>query len=300
MWGAAEAGFVLVGPGRRRGRNRRSRADAPTHADVHGAGADDDVPAAGIVSSTLALCRRMASSGFFRRARELARRAVHAAAAADAVAPDARAICLGVGRPACSLNARAQLALFLLLCRELGIESGTACSVYDPQLSAAEREAVLLLGGTCPTRNAIARCPVAPQHVTLVYMPHCGKQLYSNLLAANWTAPQLQRIALLGNRLADYEERTPSALLMAQAPFVRHVLDVVSNMGCLGDYDDAPGAFSDTHMQVFTPDRLAAVPADLWALPTGIRSERDPDVIYTDSADAVDGRCVGYEGKSDT
>jgi hypothetical protein len=44
------------------------------------------------------------------------------------------------------------------------------------------------------------------QQRTLFFMPHCGRQLYSNVLWANWSPYQLEKILILGNSFALYEQ----------------------------------------------------------------------------------------------
>lgn len=40
---------------------------------------------------------------------------------------------------------------------------------------------------------------------TLLFMPHCGVELYENILRQNWAVDGLQRLLLLGNALQEYE-----------------------------------------------------------------------------------------------
>lgn len=40
---------------------------------------------------------------------------------------------------------------------------------------------------------------------TMLFMPHCGVELYENILRENWNADALKRILLLGNVLQEYE-----------------------------------------------------------------------------------------------
>jgi SRR1 domain len=39
----------------------------------------------------------------------------------------------------------------------------------------------------------------------MLFMPHCGVELYENILQQNWNTKGLQRILLIGNVLQEYE-----------------------------------------------------------------------------------------------
>lgn len=53
--------------------------------------------------------------------------------------------------------------------------------------------------------HQLQMCKRKANEKTLFYMPHCGKQLYSNLLWANWSSRLLQNVVLFGNSFSMYK-----------------------------------------------------------------------------------------------
>jgi hypothetical protein len=42
---------------------------------------------------------------------------------------------------------------------------------------------------------------------TILFMPHCDRNLYENVLRANWTKEGLQNMLLVANRFSEYVDR---------------------------------------------------------------------------------------------
>ena len=72
-------------------------------------------------------------------------------------------------------------------------------------------------GGSVPARNDEGRVQIEGRRGRgtvngtviegrrcLCYLPHCTRQLYANLLAANWGAHQLPRLVVIGNASGDF------------------------------------------------------------------------------------------------
>jgi len=107
----------------------------------------------------------------------------------------------GLGSIENSEASRLQLALAVLMKKDSDWIS--EIEIYDPVLSPIDREVINCLGFTCLSHNEYARRTAeAP---TLFYMPHCPMHLYNNVLHANWTADNLNRIVVLGNPLSAYK-----------------------------------------------------------------------------------------------
>ena len=93
--------------------------------------------------------------------------------------------------------------------------------VYDPVMVEAEVRCVRRRGGSVPARNDEGRVQIEGRRGRgtvngtvngtviegrrcLCYLPHCTRQLYANLLAANWGAHQLSRLVVIGNASGDF------------------------------------------------------------------------------------------------
>lgn len=55
--------------------------------------------------------------------------------------------------------------------------------------------------GTCVTQHDLLF-----DVPTLVYMPHCPRSLFDDLLRKNWSVEALKRLVILGNRLDMYDD----------------------------------------------------------------------------------------------
>ena len=219
-------------------------------------------------------------------------------------------VCLGVGSFASSASARYQLALALLLRQELQhvLPSGAAedggensetlprhLDVYDPIFDEAELALLHARGCRVPTRNEEGRR--AALRPTLFFMPHCGRQLYANLLQANWGAAPLCRLAVLGNSFGAYADALTDAQRERSAGWCRltRAAPWVAEQPC----GEAPGArsefanaFNNLSLHTFAPPALPMADDTCWATPFAEPPEDDPlvrrDII---PASAHEGCC---------
>ena len=42
---------------------------------------------------------------------------------------------------------------------------------------------------------------------TILFMPHCDRNLYENILRENWSKDRLQNMLLIANRFSEYADR---------------------------------------------------------------------------------------------
>ncbi|KAF9818892.1 hypothetical protein IEO21_02430 [Rhodonia placenta] len=132
-----------------------------------------------------------------------------------------RVLCLGLGSPAASRDARAQLAFLLAVCDDLSLDR-THISVYDPVFTADDTRLLDALGvhrlaenRACrffqrfllPYPGNSRRAGYAVDEPTIVFMPHCDLHLYENLFRENWTQARLPNLVLIANRLSEYAEK---------------------------------------------------------------------------------------------
>lgn len=115
-----------------------------------------------------------------------------------------RVLCLGLGSPAASRDARAQLAFLLAVCDDLSLDR-THISVYDPVFTADDTRLLDALGVHRLAENR--RAGYAVDEPTIVFMPHCDLHLYENLFRENWTQARLPNLVLIANRLSEYAEK---------------------------------------------------------------------------------------------
>ena len=76
--------------------------------------------------------------------------------------------------------------------------------VYDCVLSFVDRRSINQLDCTCLSVNEQGRRTV--DRPTLFCMPHCPIALYENVLEANWTSLNLNKIIILGNSFNNHTQ----------------------------------------------------------------------------------------------
>ncbi|KAI0747921.1 hypothetical protein C8Q80DRAFT_1120536 [Daedaleopsis nitida] len=203
----------------------------------------------------------LAANDWLRDTKQILRESLEEAFASSDIAPDV--LCLGLGSPSSSRDARAQLAFLLAACDDLRIDR-TKVSVFDPVF--AEQDIHLLAQrGLVPfTENHVARHAVDTP--TIVFMPHCDLHLYENLFRENWSLERLSNILLIANRLSEYADSTPSRKLAADHPCVARLAPYLTSR-TLQPYAPYPTAFNNTALQFVRTSALAEREPNWWVLP---------------------------------
>lgn len=134
-------------------------------------------------------------------------------------------LCLGLGSPSTSREARAQLAFLISLCDSLEIGQSNV-SVYDPVFTDADKALFQSFGMRClpdtDGKHAVDR-------PTILYMPHCDLKLYENIIGANWTEEELGRMIFVANRFSDYTDNNPRSKLEIESP---NLMRLVPHLEC--------------------------------------------------------------------
>ena len=180
-------------------------------------------------------------------------------------------VCLGIGHFAVHRAARFQFALALVLRDELLPASAGASGlhVYDPVLDDAELRCILRRGGCVRPHNEEGRVSSVGERC-LCYLPHCTRQLYSNLLEANWGADALPRLVVLGNSFEALASSAPSAAARSREAAwcrVTRAAAAVREQPCepmLREPSAFEHAFGSTSLHTFD---AAALPPAEWARP---------------------------------
>ena len=110
----------------------------------------------------------------------------------EAVAPRCvqQIVCFGLGSMTASdsrnVHSRLQLALLIAMARTWDVAAPSLCA-YDPVFTATDKRVLDTFGIATLEGNNEGKYPAREEEdgITLFYMPHCDKWLYSNLLWAN-------------------------------------------------------------------------------------------------------------------
>ena len=167
-------------------------------------------------------------------------------------------LCYGLGHIAECAGARYQLALLLSLKKHF---SATVL-VYDPRFYAAETDILEELGCEIIKTNEEGKRKLKHGVTTLVYLPHCPKQLTNNLLWANW-GPQLKHCILFSNSFAKIIETEPDRVLNNTAGYILHVSPYTTELP-LTNLSEYKNIFYASSIHIFPQSKLDSVSETFW------------------------------------
>lgn len=152
-------------------------------------------------------------------------------------------VCYGLGQLSCSRIARYQGAFLLILKDHFQVHT----EVYDPVFSAVDNEVLRDLNIKVLNRNEEGKRKVVG--TTLFFLPHCGKELYNNLLWANWNVLSLLHCVIVGNSFSTIGQNVPTRILKEHYKFIHHAQDMFKELPLtsLVDYDDI---FNDVNIHI--------------------------------------------------
>jgi len=182
----------------------------------------------------------------------------------------AEIFCLGLGSPSNSRDARAQLAFLLSTCDSCDIERNKV-SVYDPVFTEGDVQLLRDLHFNCLTDNTATYPILKP---TILFMPHCDRNLYENMLRENWTKEGLRKMVLIANRFSEYVDNIPSHNLMAESPCLLRIAPYLESVE-LPTLKYPITAFNNMSIQLVKREAWPALDQDtsFWRLPE-LASER--------------------------
>ncbi|XP_012285851.1 SRR1-like protein isoform X1 [Orussus abietinus] len=166
-------------------------------------------------------------------------------------------ICYGLGQFRENSSSKYQLALLVTL------QEHYKCKIhiYDPKFSEDELEILKTLGLEVIVENERGKRRVNDK-VTLVYLPHCPKQLTNNFLYANWGL-ELNNCVLLSNSWWELYHSQSQKELLASAAYVLRIHPYVTEIPLRNTFKYVE-AFSSTNIHIFTKEKLTTVPANFW------------------------------------
>ncbi|VVD06062.1 SRR1-like protein isoform X1 [Leptidea sinapis] len=169
-------------------------------------------------------------------------------------------ICFGLGRIGeCNIS-RYQLALLLCLKQKL---NPNKVLVHDPVFTSQECDVLKQLGLEIIKENNEGSYVISDQEVTLVYLPHCPKQLTNNFLWSNWSL-KLENCILLCNSFSTLTENQPSRELSVEVPYIYKICQYLSEVSIDNSFT-FKDIFNDTSFHFFPKEKLNTVPASFWA-----------------------------------
>ncbi|XP_014250930.1 SRR1-like protein isoform X2 [Cimex lectularius] len=122
-------------------------------------------------------------------------------------------VCYGLGNFSKSPNARYQYAMAV----ELSEFYACPLLVFDPVFTEPEKKILEEMRSELIPRNEMGKRKATKS--TLFFLPHCPRELFNNILLANW-GESLANCIIAGNNLASIVESTPSRSLKNEFPYL--------------------------------------------------------------------------------
>lgn len=184
--------------------------------------------------------------------------------------------CIGIGHFGDCLISRYQLAFILAIKKEFSIERIT---FHEPILSRSEVNILQRINCEVCAENLEAKIQVDTQAVTLVYSPHCPKQLTNNLLWRNWNHNRLTGLVFIGNSFKTLLESTPNRLLAQDARFII-AIEPYCHETVLENCFKFTDTFNDTAVHTFPGEQLSKLPNTFW-------TEAITEPTYSDNIELI-------------
>lgn len=168
-------------------------------------------------------------------------------------------VCLGLGHVAeCNIS-RYQLALLLCLKDSLKPDS---VLVHDPIFYKSECELLTKLGLEVILENNEGNYVISDKGPTVMFFPHCPKQLTNNFLWSNW-GPNLENCVLICNSFTSLIDNQPSRILSETVPFIYKIHPHTSEQ-CLKNSFKYTDIFNDTAIHHFPKEHLEKLDSNFW------------------------------------
>jgi len=170
----------------------------------------------------------------------------------DSVLPRIELISYGIGKFSLQKSTQIQFAAMMVMAKKFLVPAEHLW-IYDPVFSSFEKATAKLLGFSVISKNEECRRVGTEGRVNVFYMPHCGKTLYSNLIASNWGKP-LERLVLIGNSLSNYASPASQSVSLPAISVIDATLPYLTTHPVSGSSDDVEGvvgAFNDTAVHTF-------------------------------------------------
>ncbi|XP_041979889.1 SRR1-like protein isoform X1 [Aricia agestis] len=168
-------------------------------------------------------------------------------------------VCFGLGHVGECLISQYQLALLLCTKEALKLKK---VSVHDPIFSTSECALLKSLDINVIEENNEGSYIISKEGVTIVYLPHCPKQLTNNFIWSNWGS-NLQNCILICNSFTSLIENQPSRLIKDIVPYIYKISSYTTEINLENSFVHKD-IFNDTSIHYFTKEKLDSVPSDFW------------------------------------
>lgn len=168
-------------------------------------------------------------------------------------------ISYGLGHFSNCMISRYQFALLLCLKDQFNIVT----YLYDPLFYSIEKQILEEFDCTLIKQNEEGKRKVLSDVPTLLFFPHCPKQLTNNFLYTNWSPKNLRNCLIIGNSFNKIVETTPTRILSNEAQYILNIAPYVDELYMINTFKYTE-IFNDTSLHIFQEDKLRLIDPDFW------------------------------------
>lgn len=169
-------------------------------------------------------------------------------------------VCFGLGHLADCAISRYQLALLVCL-RDL--LKPRKVLVHDPVFYKAECQILNDLELEVIEENSEGSYVISGEGTTVVYLPHCPKQLTNNFLWSNWSQ-NLQNCVLICNSFTSLFENQPNRIILETVPYIHKIQPHTTEIALENNFKFTD-IFNDTSIHIFPNKSLEKLDSEFWA-----------------------------------
>lgn len=173
--------------------------------------------------------------------------------------PIKRLICIGIGHFSDCVISRHQLAFVLLVKKQFDISS---IEFHEPILTQGEISILKRLNCSITAENLEGKIEI-DQGTTIVYAPHCPKQLINNFLWKNWNKNKLKELIYIGNSFTNLLNSTPSRFLATDAGYIVAIQSYCEEISLVNNFKFTD-IFNDTSVHRFSKSTLDELSEEFW------------------------------------
>ncbi|XP_034829063.1 SRR1-like protein [Maniola hyperantus] len=168
-------------------------------------------------------------------------------------------VCFGLGHIGECNVSRYQLAFLLCL---KNCFKPQKVSVHDPIFYTDECELIKKFNLTLIEENTEGTYIITNKGISLVYLPHCPKQLTNNFLWSNWGL-NLENCILLGNSFTSIIDSNSDRILAETVPFINRIHPITYEVSLDNNFT-YKDIFNDTSIHYFSKEKLESLSSDFW------------------------------------
>jgi len=161
--------------------------------------------------------------------------------------PPTTIVCFGIGLLRENHISRYQFAYILAVKSYFDIKS---IQFHEPLLNDHDKDLLNSLNCDLFSTNIEGKLKLDASETTLVFLPHCPKQLTNNLLWKNWSVNGLRHLILISNSFRSTVEQTASNCIAQDAGFISRIAKYTTEISLRNSFEHK-NVFNDIAIHFF-------------------------------------------------